>query len=237
MNFKQFWILMLGVFITFSACKSDDDGNNQLPQEQQNQVDDEAIVLYLKQHYFNSVGKPIKFDDADESDDEETPLYNLAQQVDGGYWYVKRPDFEANGRSVTNNENDSILIQYELKTLYAQLNTVKDSVYYSTPTTYGSTINTTGLPQWDPDFYYKELTEEQQDSNYQRSWYEIESIVQGLTHFNSTDKEEIDLPAVNFQGMIIAPSRLVFGRERNALNFIHDTSIILNFELYQVLDR
>lgn len=235
MNFKQFWILMLGVFITFSACKSDDDGNDQLPQEQQNEVDDEAIVLYLKKHKFNSVGKVVEIEAL--SDEEDTPLYSLAQQVDGGYWYVKRPDYVANGRSVVNKENDSILIQYELKTFYGKLNTQKDSVYYTTPSRYTSTINTTGIPIGDPDFYHVNLNEAQKDAGYQKNWYEMEGIVDGLTHFNSTEREEDALPAVDFQGVIVVPSRLVFGRDRNAFNFINDTSVILNFELYKVDDR
>ena len=224
--------LFFALFLfVFSACSSDDDGVDQLPQEEQNQVDDEAIVLYLQDHYFNSVGKIVAFDDEDDADDNETPLIDIAQQVDGGYWFVKKPNFVANGRTITNPDTDSILIQYEMKTFYGVKSS--DSVYYSTPATALSTINGTGYPAWDPTFYHYTTD----DEDVEVSWYEIEGIQEGLKHFNSTDKAIDESPFVDFQGLIIVPSRLAFERDVNAYNILNDTSIILNFELYQVIDR
>lgn len=234
MNFKYLMMLIAIVFV-IASCKNDDDnGLNLLPQDEQNDVDDEAIVLYLKEHYFNSVGKVMKFDDDDESDDNETPLYDIAEMDAEGYWYAKRPGFVAEGRAVTNHDNDSILLQYEMKIFNAGLRS--DTVYYSTAG-YASTINGTGLPQWDPDFYYKTLTDTQIENNYQREWNEMEGVISGLQHFNSTNKAATDQPSVDFQGVIVVPSRLVFKRDKNALRFAADTSVILNFELYQVIDR
>lgn len=222
--------LIMAVLLGFMSCKNDDDGTDLLSQEDQNQVDDQAIVKFLQDHYFNSVGKVMKFSEVNANDDNETPLYQIAQQGAGGYWYVKKPGFIAEGRAVNNPDNDSILLQYELNYFYGKRN--NDSVYYTTPTSVSTTINTTGLPIWDPSFYHYRETESNRDE-----WFEMEGIQEGLKHFNSTGRNATDLPAVNFQGLIIVPSRQVFERDRNAFSFGADTSVMLNFELYQVIDR
>ena len=232
MKLNPFAMLLLVFFAVFTSCKSDDDGEDLLPQEEQNQVDDSAIALFLQQHYFNSVGKVIKFSDANSADDNETPLSQLAERGPDGYWYVHKPGYIAEGRSVNNPQNDSILIQYELKYFYGRK--TNDSIYYTEPSTYSTTINTTGLPIWDPTFYYYQSSTNT-DNN--RAWYEMEGIQQGLSHFNSTGRSATDLPAVDFQGFIIVPSRLVFERDRNTFGFTADTSVMLNFELYRVIDR
>ena len=225
--------LLIGLFglgLLLHSCKNEDDGIDLLPQEEQNQVDDQAIALFLQQHYFNAVGKVVKFSDDNDADDEETPLAELAEQGTGGYWFVKNPNYQSDQRMITNPDNDSILMQYDLNYFYAKKS--NDSVYYTTPISYSSTINTTGYPIWDPSFYYHAPAEDQQDA-----WYEMEGIQEGLKHFNSKGKNATDLPAVDFQGFIIAPSRLIFERDRNAYGFGSDTSVMLNFELYQVIDR
>lgn len=232
MKLQYLAVLLLTIFVSVSSCKSDDDGVDLLPQEQQNSIDDQAIVKFLNDHYFNSVGKVTKFRDDSPNDDEETPLAELAQMDPSGYWFVKRPGVEANGRAITNPENDSILIQYELAAFQGK--TLNDSIYYTLPSNISTTINTTGFPIWDPSFYYKDISNL---NNAQKKWYEMEGIQDGLKHFNSKDKAVDALPAVDFQGIIIVPSRLAFGRDYNTLNLGPDNSMYLNFELYKVIDR
>lgn len=232
MKLQYLSILLLLFFVTISSCKNDDDGPILLPQEEQNRVDDLAIVKFLQDHYFNSVGKVTKFRDDINTDDNETPLHDIAEMNSSGYWIVQRPDFQASGRKVTNAENDSILIQYELNGFIGKIK--NDSVFYSTPYNISTTINTTGYPIWDPAFYYKKIAS---TSTALKKSYEIEGIQEGLKHFHSTNKEMDGMPAVDFQGLIIVPSRLVFDREYNVFSLAHDTSVYLNFELYQVIDR
>ena len=230
MKFNYIGILFIGFMLAFTSCKSDDDSNDLLPQEEQNQVDDAAIQLFLQQHYFNAVGKVVKFSDTNSNDDNETPLSEIAVQGSNGYWYAKKPGYMAEGRAVNDPNNDSILLQYEIKSFYGRK--TNDSIYYTEPSNFSSTINTTGLPVWDPAFYHYEETETQRSE-----WYEMEGIQEGLKHFNSTGRNATDLPAVDFQGLIIVPSRLVFERDQNGFGFSSDASVFLNFELYQVIDR
>lgn len=223
---------MLSVFVLFSSCRNDDDGLDLLPQAEQNDLDDRAIVKFLEEHYFNEVGKVIKFSDAISSDDNETPLIEIAEMHPTGYWFVHKPNFEATGRKITNVENDSILIQYDLNGFVARQR--DDSAFYSTPTSISTTINTTGYPIWDPAFYYTDISNM---NNAQKKWYEMEGLQEGLKEFHSTNKSASDLPAVNFQGLVIVPSRLVYQRDYNVFNLGPDTSVYFNFELYQVIDR
>ena len=232
MKFQYFSIIILTFLVAVSSCKSDDDGDSLLPQEQQNSLDDQAIIKFLQDHYFNTVGKVTKFRDDISSDDDQTPLYDIAEQDPTGYWYVKKPGFEATGRQITNVDSDSILLQYELNGFVAR--TTNDSVFYGLPHSISTTINTTGYPIWDPAFYYKDVSEM---SNAEERWYEMEGVRDGLMHFNSTNKLPGDMPAVDFQGLIIAPSRLAFKRDYNVFNLAPDTSVYINFELYQVVDR
>ncbi|MGI9525495.1 MAG: hypothetical protein ACR2MS_00130 [Weeksellaceae bacterium] len=225
----------------FTACNSDDDKNDPeevlLSQEEQNQVDDDAISLLLKDYYLNDQGKLTAFSDADPSDDNKTPLADIAVYHDMGYWTVKKQDYTSEGRKVADPEKDSILLQYEMFTYKGKINKAKDSVSYATPQRFLSTINTTGYPSWDPTFYFKKITKEQEEAKITKSMYEIEAFQEGTKFFNSADKNMTDTPFVNFQGLIIIPSRLAFGRERNAMGVNIDQSIIVNFELYKVIDR
>lgn len=232
MKIPYFSIFLLSLMVLFSSCQNDDDGLDLLPQAEQNSVDDRALVKFLEDHYFNSVGKVIRFSDDITSDDNETPLIQYAELKPSGIWVVHRPDFEANGRKVTNVENDKILVQYDLNGFVGRIS--NDSVFYSIPTSISTTINTTGYPIWDPAFYYTDISDM---NNAQKSWYEIEGLHEGLMEFHSTNKAAADLPAVNFQGLILVPSRLVFKRDYNVFNLGPDTSVLFNFELYQVEDR
>lgn len=232
MKISYLSIFVLGLFIMISSCRNDDDGLNLLPQAEQNEVDDRALVKFLEDHYFNSVGKIVRFSDEISSDDDETPLMEYAELKPSGIWVVHRPNFEATGRKVTNVENDSILIQYDLNGFVGQIS--NDSVFYSIPTSISTTINTTGYPIWDPSFYYTNVSGM---TNARKSWYEMEGLQEGLKEFHSTNKNAADLPAVDFQGLILVPSRLVFQRDYNVFNLGPDTSIFFNFELYQVVDR
>lgn len=242
MKIQKMILPILLASVLFTACESDDDNKGgveevKLSQQERNQVDDEAIKLILNDYYLNDQGKLTEFSDSDASDDNRTPLAELATYHPQGYWTVKRADYTSSGRKVTDVEKDKILLQYDMFTFQGKTNTKKDSIFYSKPVSYSSTINGKGYPIADPDFYYKTLTEQQKEQKFEREWYQIEGFQEGIKEFNSADKALTDLPHVDFQGLIIIPSRLAFGRDKNALGFSVDQSIIVNFELYKVEDR
>lgn len=226
MNLKYLFVSVV-ILVFFANCKSDD-SDDLLPQEEQNKLDDQAIVNYLKNHYFDNHGraKEIKKNNPD----NHTVLYELAKQVDNGYWYVKNPNIVGEYRAVKDNKKDSILLQYDMKIFKAHKH--NDTVKYNNISTFSSTTNTSGYPIWDPAFYYTKIPK-----GTNLDYYTIEGFVDGIKHFKSTNREADQTPAVNFQGLIIIPSRLAYERRNNALKIGYDQSIVVNFELYKVLDR
>lgn len=226
MNLKHVFVT-IAVLVFFANCKNDD-SNELLPQQEQNKLDDQAIVNYLKKHYFDDNGRVKELKKADA--DNQTALYKLAKQVDNGYWYVKNPKIKGDKRAVKDNTKDSILLQYDMKIFKATK--VKDTVRYASLTPLSSTINTSGYPIWDPAFYYTKAPK-----GVNLDFYTIEGFVDGIKHFKSTGRNSDDTPAVNFQGLIIIPSRLAYNRSSNALKVGADQSVIINFELYKVIDR
>ncbi|MXV38151.1 hypothetical protein GO491_05590 [Flavobacteriaceae bacterium Ap0902] len=233
-------LMLLMVTMVFIGCSEDDDApltEELLPQDVRNTVDDEVMELILNDYYLNEQGKLTRFSDTDVSDDEEVPLRDLATYNPIGFWTVKRPDHSANGRRVVDVNTEKILLQYDMFTFMGRTNEARDSTFYSPPARFSSTINATGYPSWDPNFYYKPLSEAEIENNVERSWYEIEGFQEGIRLFNASNKEADAQPFVDFQGLVIIPSRLAFGRERNAFGLRPDQSVIINFELYKVEDR
>ncbi len=234
-------ILIAGLF--FSACKNDDD-NNEISIDDQNQVDDEAILQYLEDHYFSPErGLIKKYDDEDESDDDYPNLKSLGTKLNSGVWIVKRPGVTAEGPSITSNVQDSIWISYDSKMFRASNDNLDtgDGRLYGTTGGFFNSINSTGEAAWDPYFYYTHLTEEMISNDINLTHFVMEGFVEGLKHFNSTQTSGTDL--YNFQGAIIVPSRLAYARDyiysggtlRN--DIYRNTSFIFNFELHKFIPR
>ncbi|MBA5629838.1 hypothetical protein [Moheibacter lacus] len=239
---KKWGICLLAAGLFLTACSSDDD-NNEVSQEDQNQVDDEAIVNYLEDHYFEPErGLIRKYDDEDEADDAYPNLKSMGVKLNSGVWVIKRPGVTAEGPSITSNTQDSIQISYDSNRFIASRDNVTEgSELYGSVGTYYNTINSTGVAAWDPIFYYTEITEDLADNDINLDHFVIEGFVEGLKEFNSTQTSGDDL--YNFQGAIIVPSRAAYGRDfvytggqlRN--DVYRNTSFIFNFELHQFLPR
>jgi len=239
---RKWGIAIIAFGLLFTACKNDDDAD-ELPQEEQNQVDDDAIVEYLQDHYFSpDRGVIKKFDEDDEEDNEYAPLRDNATKLPSGVWVVKRPGVTAEGPVADNNAQDSILISYVatyFKATYEDL-AENEKPYEAISGTFLSTIYSTGTPAWDPIFYYVHLTDSQIENGIPLSGYVIEGFTEGLKEFHSTDTNGADL--YNFQGAIIVPSRMAYGREFDYLSgspsySYRDLSFVFNFELHKVIDR
>lgn len=238
---RKWGITIVAVGLLFVACKNDDDVN-ELPQEEQNQVDDDAIVEYLQDHYFDPERGLIKeFDDEDTTDNDYPTLHSLGTKLPSGVWIVKRPGVIAEGPIADDNTQDSILISYEMKYFKASYEELgEDGKPYDPVQTLSSTINGAGTAAWDPSFYYTNVESLGLNDNINMSHFVIEGITEGLKSFNSTQTTGADL--YNFQGAIIVPSRTAFGRDfvfaGGTLNYSYrDISFILNFELHKVIDR
>lgn len=234
-------LLLAGVFI--GGCKSDDDDKD-LPQEDQNQVDDQAIVAYLEDHYFDSERGLIKKYTDEVVEDETNPsLKTLGVKLPSGVWVIKRPNVEAEGPSITSNTQDSILISYNSTRFKATYEDLGESQkpYNKFSVSFYNTIYSTGTAAWDPVFYHTKLTEDMISKNIDLSYFVIEGFVEGLKEFKSTQTNGSDL--YNFQGAIVVPSRAAYGRDFTYLggaldpNTYRDNSFVFNLELHKVLPR
>lgn len=239
---KKWGLTILALGLLFTACKNDDDTNNELPVEEQNKVDDDAIVQYLQDHYFDPErGLIKKFDADDESDNDYPTLHSQGTKLPSGVWIVKRNGVIAEGPIADDNTKDSILISYETKIFKASYKDLpEEGKPYGTPQIYASTINGSGTAGWDPTFYYVNVPNLNLNDNVNISHFVIEGFTEGLKNFNSTGTSGADL--YNFQGAIIVPSRLAFGRDfvytSSGLNYSYrDVSFVFNFELHKVIDR
>lgn len=237
---KKWGLTILAFGLLFTACKNDDDNDNELPIEEQNQVDDDVIVEYLKDHYFGERGLVKAFNDTDSTDNDFPSLHSLGTKLPSGVWIVKRPEVIAEGRAVEDNTQDSILISHESKIFKASYqNLTEGQKPYTSLQTFATTINGSGTAGWDPSFYHYHIPATMND-NINLSHFVIEGFVEGLKHFHSTDTDGSDL--YNFQGLIVVPSRLAFGRDLvyagGSLNYAYrDYSFVFNFELHRVIDR
>lgn len=239
---KKWGFTILAIVFAFSACKNDDD-NGEPSIADQNKWDDEAILAYLEDHYFEPERGMIKrFDVNDSVDDDYPNLLSQGTKLPSGVWVIKKNDFVAEGRSVVNNAQDSILLSYETRIFKANKEELADGQkpYTIDLQTLYSTINASGTPQWDPYFYYTHLTPTMIDDGRKMEHYVIEGFVEGIKYFQSTANDGLD--AYNFQGAIIVPSRAAFARDVDYIggspsyNF-RNFSFVFNFELHKVIDR
>lgn len=239
---KKWGICLLAAGLFFTACKNDDDVN-EISQEDQNQIDDDAIVQYLEDHYFEPErGLIKKYDEEDESDDEYPNLKTQGVKLNSGVWVIKRPGVTAEGPSITNNTQDSIQISYDSQYFKAnQENLESYETLYGVINGYSNTINTSGEAIWDPTFYYIKISDDLAENDITLNHFVIEGFVEGLKEFKTTQTSGEDL--YNFQGAIIVPSRKAYGRDfiyyggqlRN--DIYRNASFIFNFELHQFQPR
>ncbi|MFA5620017.1 MAG: hypothetical protein WDA08_06920 [Weeksellaceae bacterium] len=240
---KKWWFGFLIIGIVFVTCDSDEFGFDDLPQDEQNQIDDESIVEYLNDHYFDpDKGLIKKYDAEDEEDDDYPSLKSLGIKLNSGVWIIKRPGVVAEGPAVTDNTTDSILISYN-STRFKATNDLEagEKSYGKYSSNFFNTIYSSGTPAWDPVFYYQEITESMTDNGVDMSYFLIEGFLEGLKEFKSTQTNGTDV--YNFQGAIVVPSRAAYGRDLVFINGVLDQStyrdncFVFNFELHKVLQR
>lgn len=239
---KKWGLLILAIGLTFTSCKKDDDGFDEPNISDQNIIDDEVIEIYLKEHYFDPQNGKIKqYSATNTSEDQYPSLYSQGEKLPSGVWIVKRDGVVADGPSITNNKTDSILISYEQLAYVADKTDITETVR---PYKYLQTVFSTlgaGSPRWDPSFYYVNLDNMHLGDNVKEEHFIIEGLVEGLKHFNATNTSGVEL--YNFQGAIVVPSRLAFGRDFAFVGNVLDNTtyrnqtFVFNFELHKVVPR
>ncbi|TGN29670.1 hypothetical protein [Empedobacter tilapiae] len=247
---KKFFVTLIACSAVLVGCNNDDDNGvnkeTKIPIEERNALDDEAIQQYLEDFYFNPKnGKLTKFDDIKDNEDDKYPsLKTFAKQDDLGIWYAENPNHKGTGKSIVSNDSSSIYISYEMGTFLATDN--KDyKRKYGSISTAGSINLGDGSAVQDPSFYYYIPTEKETKNGVERKHVELKNFTEGLKHFKETERSINEL--YNFQGVIILPSRLAYGRNNvyggsnigisDRLQAYRDMSYIFNFELPKIENR
>ncbi|MFV0178557.1 hypothetical protein OBK28_03115 [Empedobacter falsenii] len=246
---KKFFVTLIACSAVLVGCNNDDDSGvdkeTKIPVEERNALDDEAIQQYLEDFYFSpKTGKLTKFDTIKGNDDDAYPaLKTLAKQDNLGIWYAENPNHKGTGETIISNDSTSIYISYEIGTFLATNSTDYKRKYGSVSTS-GTPNSGDGSAIQDPTFYYFTPTEIETENGVKREHLELKNFVEGLKHFKTTERSVNDL--YNFQGVIILPSRLAYGRNKVysagygiSENFgqYRDISYIFNFELPKIEKR
>ncbi|MDM1072016.1 hypothetical protein HX001_05850 [Empedobacter brevis] len=252
---KKFFVTLIACSAVLVGCNNDDDNGvdkeTKIPVEERNALDDEAIQQYLEDFYFNPKnGKLTKFDTIKGNEDDAYPaLKAIAKQDNIGIWYAENPHHKGTGKTIVSNDNSKISLNIEVKSFRGT-----NSSDYKRK--YGS-INSINLPNWnsinsgdgsaiqDPSYYYYIPTETETKNGVKREHVELKNFAEGLKHFKETERSVTDL--YNFQGVIILPSRLAYGRNRvyggansgisDQFPAYRDISYIFNFELPKIEER
>ena len=242
---KKFFVTLLAATTLLTACSSDDDNKNELTIEQRKALDEEAIQEYLEDHYFSPInGKVTKFDTiVGNDDDNNTKLIDIAVKDPAGYYYAKRPDVQAEGASIVDPDTSSILISYDIKTFQSTDDLDTYSTKYGYISTYPNSIDTgDGSAITDPSFYKAKLSQTMIDNGVKREHVELKNFAEALKKFKATGTNGREL--YNFQGIIILPSQLAYGRNKmytttsiTERHQFRNTSFIFNFELHKVTPR
>ncbi|MGV0979508.1 hypothetical protein [Empedobacter falsenii] len=251
---KKFFVTLIACSAVLVGCNNDDDNGvnkeTKIPVEERNALDDEAIQQYMEDYYFNPKnGKLTKFDTIKGNDDDAYPtLKSLAKQDNLGIWYAENPNHKGTGESIVSNDSTSIYLNIESSSFLATNSTDYKRKYGLVSQIYltgWNSINLGGTSAVeDPTYYYYIPTETEAKNGVKREHVELKNFAEGLKHFKSTNRSTNDL--YNFQGVIILPSRLAYGRNKvyssgvgisDQLGAYRDVSYIFNFELPKIEKR
>lgn len=225
--------------VAITSCRKDETTDTTIKEVSdlatQNSNDDAAIAKYMDEHYFDTQGNIKEFSSTDTSDDAFTKLSALSfQKLSSGVVVIIRDGAQPNP-GTTIGSTDIIRIMGK-STSFLSTND-NGTVKFASEMIFTNTIESTGVPQVDPQYYYvKNAT--MTASGKGRSYYEIEGFQEGLKYFKSFDKADSD--GYNLQGAIIVPSRAAFARDEHyPYSFLswRNRSLVFNFQIYKATTR
>ncbi|EJL72889.1 hypothetical protein [Chryseobacterium populi] len=242
---KKIFLYILAGSLCFSACKKDDDVETFVEPEDiavRNTYDDQAIQKFLDENYLDTQGNIKAFSSTDTADDNYKKLSELNPvKLPSGVIYIVRATAQPDpGATIGTNT----LIKTMMKaSYYLATETDGKGVFGATLSgTILNTINGTGSPVTDPQFYYvkkQTLTAATTDDAKKRTYYEIEGLQEGLQHFKGF-QNMADGDPYNLQGVIIVPSRAAFARDSH-FNYtgysLKNVSFVFNFQIYDARTR
>lgn len=233
---KKSLLILAAAAITLSSCRKDDAPAVTTIKEpenitEQNSNDDKAIAKYLDEHYLDAQGKIQAFSSSTTADDNYTKLSAMnPKTLSSGVIVIVREGAQPNPGTAI-GATDIIRLMHKTTTFLST--TENGSVIYASEIPFQSTVESTGVPQVDPAFYFTSTATATADGK-TKSYYEIEGFQEGLKYFNSFDKA--DSENYNMQGVIIVPSRAAFARDEHypysSMSW-RNRSFVFNFQVYK----
>lgn len=236
---KRAFIYLALATLAVSSCRKEDTlAENTIKEvsdvKAQNSNDDKAIAKYLDEHYLDAQGKIKAFSSTDTSDDSFKKLSELnPKTLPSGVIYIVREGAQPNPGTAIGATD---IIRFMSRTTTFLSNSENNAVTYSNEVTFKNTLESTGVPDVDPSYYYaktKLITTETP-----KSYYEIEGLQEGLKYFQSFDKADSD--NYNLQGVIIVPSRAAFARDKHypygSISW-RNRNFVFNFQVYKTTPR
>ena len=249
--------IFLGIalsIVVLQGCRHSDDSSDVIytvadTADQQNNWDDTSIAKYLDSHYFDDRGNIVAFDNSEGAtgDDNEEKLSDYdVHTLPSGVIYIKRADSVQPNPGVEIGATDKIHIMENVISYLAAKDSSTGDVSLVSGITFDNTINGTGdlVPKFDPSWYYVKTSavkayNEANSTSYDRSFFEIEGLREGLSYFKAFDLD--DSADYNLQGVIIVPSRAAFARDPYYTAYttysLNDRTFIFNFQVYKTETR
>ncbi len=237
--------ILLGIALSVVAlqgCKKDNDEEEVVAEisiEDQKTYDDAAAKDFLTKNYLNSKGVITAFDDTVTTDDNEKKLIDYDYKtLPSGVIYIIRPGAQPVPGKVVGTTDVISLMQISKTYLSTKTN---DKISYSSETTFVNNVTTSGIPSFDPAYYYvkQSVLDKYNTDNkttYTRSFYEMEGLQEALKIFTAFDLD--NSAEYNMQGVIIVPSRAAYGRDDTVYGTaFRNRSFVFNFQLYNTRAR
>lgn len=234
---KKIFLIASAVILTFSSCRKDDDNKIEtVAIETQNAYDDEAIVKFMDEYYFDQEGNITKFSSTDASDDLYPKLSSYSPvKLPSGVVYIVRPNAQpVAGKAI--GSHDKIKLMGSAQAFIAKK--TDGNVKFESGFVFRNTIGGSGMPENDPFYYYANKSIRTTYGK-ERPYFEIEGFREALQNFQSFEIPDSD--NYNLQGVILVPSRAAYARDENINDLptarFHDRSFIFNFQVYQTTQR
>lgn len=236
---RKFFLATSLAWLAFSSCKEDTTNYYVEPGDiaTQNSFDDQSIDKFLAANYLDDLGNIKAFSATDPSDDNYTSLKNMnTVRLNSGVVIVKRDSVQPNP-GTTIGETDILHFMVRAKGYLAyEVDGVVD--FYSNPFTLDDTVDGSGVPLIDPQYYYVPQSTLDNNPGTTRSYWQMEGLREGLQHFQAYNQDAIT--PYNLQGVIIVPSRAAFGRDAHYKyggNDWRNRTMIFNFQVYKSVPR
>lgn len=233
------YFFVISILLSAFSCRKDSSTTTTATVDiaTQNSYDDQAIQKYLTDHYFDNKGNVVAYSDVASTNPSLATL-NPVTLASGVVYLVKSDAQPISGTAVA--ANDAISLMHNTISYVAAKDSSSGVVSFTSSYTFENTISSTGVPTYDPKYYYVKDSFISQynttnSTTKDHSFFEIEGFKEALQKFQSFSMNNSD--NFNLQGVIIVPSRAAFARDASYWGTYTDRSFVFNFQIYNTTPR